>query len=127
MRDASGARIRLSPPHAPSPRLEHGPDDTTQKAAPSLLEGSYFSCSQKKSATSSLHLECSSSIFINRDARNLEPQDSPPNSFAARHPALSCASAFPTGTSTGPQKTFEKPTSRNEFAPVDKIRGTPTD
>lgn len=59
---------------------------------------------------SSLHLECSSSIFINRDGRNLKSQN-PQLTFWGLHTLrFSCAPDFPTGTSTVPQKTFEKPT-----------------
>jgi hypothetical protein len=101
------AYSRISPPTHTVPQIGTCPDGTTQKAAPSLLEGSDF-FAQEKSATSSLHLECSSSIFINRDARNLKSQNSPPNVLGVHTPALSSAPDFLTGTSTRPQKTFEK-------------------
>ena len=58
-----------SPPAQTVPRLEHGPDDTTQKAAPSLLEGSYFSAHRRRARRVLYIWNVARRYSINRDAR----------------------------------------------------------
>jgi hypothetical protein len=118
MRNASGARIvGYRPPAHTVPRSEHGPDDTTQKTAPSLLEGSYFSAHSRR-ARRVLYIWNVARRYSSTAMRAIFISIPRSNFFWRQNLRTSTLCAFlhppdfPTGTSTTPQRTFEKPSCR---------------